>query len=385
MSTETKKAVVLGAGMVGTLMAKDLAQNGDFSVTLADHSEAALAKAVAYLGPDIPLQTKVCDLSDPAALKELATQSEVVLGALSSHLGYKALKTLAQAGTPYCDISFMSENAMDWNGLAREHGTVCVVDCGVAPGMSNLLTGAGVSMLDRADEVEIYVGGLPKNRSWPFEYKAGFAPSDVIEEYTRPSRIVEHGQVVVREALSEPELMEFDGIGTLEAFNTDGLRSLISTLDVPHMKEKTLRYPGHIELMRVFRETGLFQKETIDVQGQKVSPLALTQALLFPKWTFEEGEEDLTIMRIIVRGEENGQPKSYRWDLYEPYSQAERATSMSRTTALPCTIMARMLVDGTFAEPGVHPPEILGSNQTIVNRMLSELAQRGITYTATTS
>ncbi|MDF1839050.1 MAG: saccharopine dehydrogenase C-terminal domain-containing protein, partial [Planctomycetota bacterium] len=215
-------------------------------------------------------------------------------------------------------------------------------------------------------------------------YKAGFAPSDVIEEYTRPSRIVEHGQVVVREALSEPELMEFDGVGTLEAFNTDGLRSLIDTLDVPHMKEKTLRYPGHIELMRVFRETGLFQKEPIDVQGQKVSPLALTQALLFPKWTFEEGEEDLTVMRIIVRGEEAGKPKAYRWDLYEPYSQAERATSMSRTTALPCTIMARMLVDGTFAEPGVHPPEMLGSNKAIVDRMLRELAERGITYSATT-
>ncbi len=384
MSTQTKQAVVLGAGMVGTLMAKDLARGGEFAVTLADRSEAALAKAKAYLGPDIALETVACDLSDGETLKGLATQNDVVLGALSSHLGYPALETLAQVGTPYCDISFMAENAMDWNDLAREHGTVCVVDCGVAPGMSNLLTGAGVSMLDRADEVEIYVGGLPKHRSWPFEYKAGFAPADVIEEYTRPSRIVEHGKVVVREALSEPELMEFDGVGTLECFNTDGLRSLIDTLDVPHMKEKTLRYPGHIELMRVFRETGLFQKEAIDVQGQKVSPLALTQALLFPKWTFEEGEEDLTVMRIIVRGEEAGQPKTYRWDLYEGYSQEERATSMSRTTALPCTIMARMLVDGTFTEPGVHPPELLGGNKTIVDRMLSELSQRGITYTATT-
>ncbi|MBL4771191.1 MAG: saccharopine dehydrogenase NADP-binding domain-containing protein [Planctomycetes bacterium] len=385
MSSDSKKAVVLGAGMVGTLMAKDLASGGEFKVTLADRSEAALAKAKAYLGPDVPIETATCDLSDPAALKTLAESADVVLGALSSHLGYSALQTLAQVGTPYCDISFMAENAMDWNDLAREHGTVCVVDCGVAPGMSNLLTGAGVSMLDRADEVEIYVGGLPKNRTWPFEYKAGFAPSDVIEEYTRPSRIVEHGQVVVREALTEPELMEFDGIGTLEAFNTDGLRSLIETLDVPHMKEKTLRYPGHIELMRVFRATGLFQKETIEVDGQQVSPLALTQALLFPKWTFEEGEEDLTVMRIIVRGEENGKPKTYRWDLYEPYSKEERATSMSRTTALPCTIMARMLVDGTFKQPGVHPPELLGSNKVIVDRMLGELAERGITYTATTS
>ncbi len=369
--------------MVGTLMAKDLARNGEFQVTLADRSDAALAKAKAYLGADVALETKSCDLSDPDALRELASDADVVLGALSSHLGYPALKTLAQVGTPYCDISFMAENAMDWNDLAREHGTVCVVDCGVAPGMSNLLTGAGVAKLDHTDEIEIYVGGLPKNRSWPFEYKAGFAPSDVIEEYTRPSRIVENGKVVVREALSEPELMEFDGVGTLEAFNTDGLRSLIDTLDVPHMKEKTLRYPGHIELMRVFRETGLFQKECIDVQGQQVSPLALTQTLLFPKWTFEEGEEDLTVMRIIVRGQEGGKPRTYRWDLYEPYSKEERATSMSRTTALPCTIMARMLVDGTFTDPGVHPPELLGSNQAIVDRMLVELAERGIMYTAT--
>ncbi len=383
MSTHSKQAVVLGAGMVGTLMAKDMLRDGDFQVTLMDRSDQALAKAKAYLGAGSALETKACDLSDPDTLRKVASNTDVVLGALSSHLGYPALETLARVGTPYCDISFMAENAMDWNDLAREHGTVCVVDCGVAPGMSNLLTGAGVAMLDQAEEIEIYVGGLPKNRSWPFEYKAGFAPSDVIEEYTRPSRIVENGQVVVREALTEPELMEFDGVGTLEAFNTDGLRSLIDTLDVPFMKEKTLRYPGHIELMRVFRETGLFQKETIDVQGQQVSPLALTQALLFPKWTFEEGEEDLTVMRIIVRGEEGGKSKTYRWDLYEAYSQEERATSMSRTTALPCTIMARMLVDGTFTEPGVHPPELLGSNRTIVERMLSELAERGIAYTAT--
>ncbi|MCP5021791.1 MAG: saccharopine dehydrogenase [bacterium] len=383
MSTPSKQAVVFGAGMVGTLMARDMLRDGEFQVMLMDRSNLALAKAKAYLGTGSTLKTKTCDLSDPDTLRKAASNADVVLGALSSHLGYPALETLAQVGTPYCDISFMAENAMDWNDLAREHGTVCVVDCGVAPGMSNLLTGAGVAMLDQAEEIEIYVGGLPKNRSWPFEYKAGFAPSDVIEEYTRPSRIVEHGQVVVREALTEPELMEFDGVGTLEAFNTDGLRSLIDTLDVPFMKEKTLRYPGHIELMRVFRETGLFQKQTIDVQGQQVSPLALTQALLFPKWTFEEGEEDLTVMRIIVRGEEGGKSKTYRWDLYEAYSREERATSMSRTTALPCTIMARMLVDGTFTEPGVYPPELLGSNRAIVDRMLSELAERGIAYTAT--
>src|SRR5207247_9524925 len=140
--------------------------------------------------------------------------------------------------------------------------------------------------------------------------KAGFAPHDVIEEYTRPSRIVEHGRIVVREALSEPELMEFPELGTLEAFNTDGLRSVATTLAVPFMKEKTLRYPGHIELMRVLRSVGLFAKDPIEVKGPRgsagsaasVRPLDVLSTLLFPQWTYEEGEADLTVMRIDAKG-----------------------------------------------------------------------------------
>jgi saccharopine dehydrogenase-like NADP-dependent oxidoreductase len=126
-----------------------------------------------------------------------------------------------------------------------------VVDCGVAPGLSNMMCGAAAARLDPLESVEIYVGGLPAERHWPFDYKAGFAPWDVLEEYTRPARIVEHGQIVLKEPLSEPELLEFPGVGTLEAFNTDGLRSLAYTLKAPFMKEKTLRWPGHAELMRV--------------------------------------------------------------------------------------------------------------------------------------
>ena len=382
MSKQEKKAVVLGAGMVGTLMARDLARDGEFSVTLADRSDKSLAAAQARMESGSSITTEVCDLSNADTLHRLAKSHDVVLGALSSHLGYEALHALCQTGKPYADISFMPEDALHWHDLAKEHGSTCVVDCGVAPGMSNLLAGAGVAALDRADEIEIYVGGLSKERRWPFEYKAGFSPADVIEEYTRPARYVVDGKVVTFEALSEPELMDFDGLGTLEAFNTDGLRSLIDTLDVPNMKEKTLRYPGHIELMRVFRETGLFDKGLIQVDGQTVSPLAVTSALLFPKWQFEEGEEDLTVMRITVKGEKAGKTKTMCWDLFEPYSHTERATSMSRTTAYPCTLMARMLLDGTVSEPGVYAPEQLASNPVVIERMLSGLKDRGIEYKA---
>src|SRR4029450_4766258 len=127
--------------------------------------------------------------------------------------------------------------------------------------------------------VEIYVGGLPRERRWPFDYKAGFAPADVIEEYVRPARMVEQGRVVVKEALSEPELIDFPGVGTLEAFNTDGLRGLRAAVKAPFMREKTLRYPGHVELMRAFRETGFFSKEPVDLGGPLARPRAATGAL----------------------------------------------------------------------------------------------------------
>ncbi|MCA9291533.1 MAG: hypothetical protein KDA25_10415, partial [Phycisphaerales bacterium] len=277
---------------------------------------------------------------------------------------------------------FMPEDAWTLDELAKEHGVTAVVDCGVAPGMSNMLAGYAAASLDPCTNIEIYVGGLPRERRWPYEYKAGFSPYDVIEEYVRPSRIVEHGRVVVREALSEPELMDFDGVGTLEAFNTDGLRSLAATLDVPFMKEKTLRYPGHIELMRVFRETGLFGHEPIDAGGVTVRPIDVIQSLLFPKWTYEEGEEDLTVMRVLADGRRDGRDVRLTWDLLDFYDRASGATSMSRTTAMPCTAMARLVASGAFDQRGVIVPELVGRTSGMLDRVLGMLKERGIVYHA---
>jgi hypothetical protein len=186
------------------------------------------------------------------------------------------------------------------------------------------MAGYAVTQLEPCERLEVYVGGLPAVRSWPWEYKAPFAPSDVIEEYVRPARYVAHGELVVREALSEPEPFEMVGVGTLEAFNTDGLRTLARTLDVPHMKEKTLRYPGHIELMRVLRQLGLFSREPIEVDGVWVSPLALTSKLLFPQWTYGEGEEDLTVLRVVAEGKLGGGPAPPRVGAVRPTGSGHR-------------------------------------------------------------
>lgn len=380
------RAIVLGAGMVGSLMARDLAADPGFEVTAADVRPQALAR----FAPGDRVRTLQADLGDPAAIGRAVQGFDLVLGALSSSLGLQTLRAVIEAGKTYCDISFMAEDPTSLDALARERGVTAVVDCGVSPGVSNVAIGRAVAELDVTESIEILVGGLPVERRWPYEYKAPFAPHDVIEEYTRPARIVVDGRVVVREALSEPELVDFDGVGTLEAFNTDGLRSLIGSFPkIPHMRERTLRYPGHIALMRVLRETGYFSKDVISVGESggaqvRVRPLDVTAALLFPKWSFEEGEQDLTVCRVEVTGTRQGKKTRYVWELYDAYDAATATRSMSRCTGFPATIMARMLADKRFVKPGVHAPEVCGAQPGILEAMLGELGKRGIAYRART-
>ena len=186
---------------------------------------------------------------------------------------------------------------------------------------------------------------------------------------------------MVRPALSEPELIDFPRVGTLEAFNTDGLRSLLRTLEVPNMKEKTLRYSGHAALMRVFRETGLFDKKEIEVGGVKVRPLDVTSRLLFPKWAFQPGEEEFTVFRGVIEGGQGGRRLRYTYDLYDEYDRATGTSSMARTTAFPCVIVARMMARGEIREPGVFPPEILARRDGFLDEIVRELKTRGVNLT----
>jgi saccharopine dehydrogenase-like NADP-dependent oxidoreductase len=369
-----KRAIVLGGGMVGSVMARDLAQ--DLDVTVADVRPQALARL-----EQAGLRAVRADLADPARVGQLVAEYDLVLGALSSAIGFQTLRAVLEAGKSYVDISFMPEDGTELDALARARGVTAVIDCGVAPGISNMAAGFAVKALDRCERIDICVGGLPVVRRLPYDYKAGFSPYDVIEMYTRPARQVEGGRVVIKEALSEPELIDFPGIGTLEAFNTDGLRSLCKTLSVPTMRERTLRYPGHIDLMRAMRGAGLFSKQPIEIAGgQKVRPLDVTAALLFPVWTYQPGEADLTVMRIEAIGAQGGARIRYRWDLLDYHDPASDTRSMSRTTALPAALMARAIASGRFVRKGVHPPEVPGAEAGFFDWMLSELERRGVRY-----
>jgi len=259
-------------------------------------------------------------------------------------------------------------------------GGTAICDMGVAPGMSHMLVGYANEQLDQVGNVKIYVGGLPKDRIPPFEYKAVFSPSDVIEEYVRPARLVRAGKEIELEALSELEPLDFEQTGILEAFNSDGLRSLVKTIEAPEMVEKTLRYPGHVAKIKLLRDTGLFSKEKVKVGSTEIVPLELTQKLLFPLWKLEEGEVDLTVMRVIVQGTQEGITTSYQWDLYDEYDAATGVHSMARTTGYAATMATRMVLAGMYDRKGISPPEYIGRKFNCVDFILNGLKERNVVY-----
>jgi saccharopine dehydrogenase-like NADP-dependent oxidoreductase len=370
------KILVLGAGLVGGPMAMDLARDGEFEVTSADISAEALLKLREFPG----IQTIKADLGDLPELVALANGFDLVVSAVPGHMGYRTLETLIECRKNVVDIAFFPEDMFGLDEKARAMGVTVICDMRVAPGMSNVLLGYGASMLDHLEKGIIYVGGLPVVRTWPYEYKAVFSPIDVIEEYTRPARYIDGGRLVVREALSDPERIDFPGIGTLEAFNSDGLRTLATTLKGEYMIEKTLRYKGHIEKMAVLRDTGFFSKEPLNINGTLISPLEFTSRLLFPKWKLEPGEEDLTVMQVITEGTRDGVRQRYTWNLYDRYDTASGIHSMARTTGYAATMAARLIAGGLYHEKGVSAPEFLGRNPVFVNYLLEGLRRRGVVY-----
>lgn len=367
---------VLGCGLVGGPMARDLAGESTFAVTVADMRRDALERVQ---GPP-NLETIQADLRDAARVKALVAHSDLVLSAVPGHMGFGVLRTLIEAGKNVVDIAFFPEDPFLLDELARKNGVTVIVDCGVMPGMGNILAAHAASQLDHVAEILIYVGGLPQVREWPYEYRAVFSPIDVIEEYTRPARYLEFGRVVTRPALSDPEYIHFPGIGTLEAFNSDGLRTMLTTIKADCMKEKTLRYPGHIEKIAVLRETGFFSKEEIEIGGARVTPLEFTARILFPKWKLGEGEGDLTVMKVTVKGRKGARETTHTFDLLDRYDPTTRVISMARTTGYTATAAARMLHAGLYDTRGVSAPEFIGKDPRCVEFLLNELAQRGIHY-----
>ncbi|HQP15431.1 MAG TPA: saccharopine dehydrogenase C-terminal domain-containing protein [Bacteroidales bacterium] len=372
------KIIILGAGLVGSPMAIDLSKDEDTEVFVADISPVMFE----YLH-SFGIKTIQQDLSLPETVKNIVSGYDMVINAVPGFMGFQTLKAIIEAGKNVVDISFFPEDPFLLSELALKNNVIAVMDCGVAPGMMHILTGYAHHQLDETETCLTYVGGLPQIREYPYEYKAVFSPIDVIEEYTRPARYIENYKAVTKEALSDAELLNFPGLGTLEAFNSDGIRSLGSTIKAANIKEKTLRYPGHIGLMKVLRQTGFFSQEPIDVKGTKIKPMDVTAKLLFPMWELKKGEKDLTIMKVIVEGKKDGKKLRYTYDLLDFYDEETQTHSMARTTGYTATVALRMIASGLYRQEGLSVPEYIGNYPECVDFMLNGLAQRGVNYVET--
>ncbi|MFZ1785341.1 MAG: saccharopine dehydrogenase C-terminal domain-containing protein [Ferruginibacter sp.] len=365
---------ILGAGMVGRAMALDLAAK--YTVTSFDVSGHALQLLTEK---NKSIKTIKTDLSNYSNYESMLKGFDFIISAVPGFMGYHSLEAIINAKKNVVDISFFPENALDLHELAKEKNVTAIVDCGVAPGMSNLILGYHNERM-KITNFECQVGGLPKKRVFPFQYKAPFSPIDVLEEYTRPARYVENGHILTKPALSDAELIEFEPVGTLESFNTDGLRSILFTMGhIPNMKEKTLRYPGHIALMQALIKAGFLNTAPVQVKGQQISPLDFTSSLLFDQWKLGESEAEFTLMQIKLTDAE----KTICYDLYDEYDPETQTSSMSRTTGYTCTAAVNMLIEKLFTEKGVFPPELVGKDETCFNYILHYLKERNIHYRKT--
>ena len=367
--------IVLGAGMVGSVIARDMSEKHD--VTIADIEPQTL-KLLKKRLPSV--NTEEVDALNGETLKSFLQPFDIVICAVPGNLGFKVLKNVIEAGKDVVDISFAEENCLELDYLAKKHNVTAVIDCGVAPGMDNLLLGFLNTKMDVTD-FECFVGGLPKIRTKPFEYKAPFSPLDVIAEYVRPVHYFENGRELVKEPLTDRELIDFDRIGTLEAFNTDGLRSLIYTMNhIPNMKEKTLRYPGHVEAIRTLKHSGFFDQEPVTVNGMEISPLEFTSKVLINEWKLKRKEPEFTILRVNIRGTESGKRKEYIYDLYDEYDAIKNETSMARTTGFAANAVANLILKEKFDKVGVYAPEHIGGHTDCCKTVIDYMEERKVRY-----
>ena len=373
------KSVQIGCGLVGSIIANDMSDSG-FDVTVVDTNESVLAK----LKADNPkLNTVVSSCIDEKMLPEILMAADVVTAGVPGRFGHQMMEIVIKSGKSLCDISFMPEDFEELDELAKENNVTVVPDIGVAPGMSNFLVGRGAALLDEVEEVIIYVGGIPNKLVPPFNYQITWSAADVIEEYTRPARYIKDYNPVVIEAMGDLNEKEFSKIGVLETFITDGLRSLVKNIKARNMQERTMRWPGHVEQMRILRDMGLFEEKKRILGGVEVVPRDIACDLLFPMWKMnpDKGDRDLTVMQIEVAGYKGRDFVTHTWNLLDIFDEETWRNSMGRCTGSTCSIFAQAFVRGFIKEKGVIAPEKLAHSDELYNFVIEEQAKRNIIYT----
>jgi lysine 6-dehydrogenase len=374
------RMLVLGAGLQGSACAFDLLQNPDVrEVRLADLSVDHLPPFLApYSGPRL-IPTRL-DVRAREAVLALMRQSDAVMSAIPYYFNFPLAELAVEAGVHFCDLGGNTEivfRQKELSAQAEAKGVTIVPDCGVAPGMVNVLAQYGISQLDTVNAVRMFVGGLPQQPQPPLNYQIVYSLEGVLDYYTTLSWVLRDGKRTQVRALSERELVDFgDTVGELEAFHTAGGLSTMPFRyegKIRAMEYKTLRYPGHAHIMEAIRDLGLLSLDPIDVKGTKAIPRDVVVATIGPKLKKPEGR-DLVALRVIVAGTKNGAPRTLSWELVDRYDERHGISAMMRTTGYSLSITGQMQVNGEITPPGVHTPDECVPPQ----RYIEELAKRGI-------
>lgn len=372
------KVLILGCGNIGSVAAEDLAKSSSsIQVVAADKSEKRAKETAEKIGKNNVSWIQL-DITNPDKLANALKDFDLAMGFLPGKLGYCLTKACIDAGKDLVDVSFMSENPLTLNIDAKKAHVTIVPDCGLAPGISNILVGHATAELDKVQSIHIMVGGLPEKPVPPLDYVITWSPENLIDEYMRKARIVKEGKIIEVEALSGLEEVEFPRFGELEAFYTDGLRTLPQTIpDVYDMWEKTLRYRGHAEKIKLLKTLGFFGEERIDVDGASVSPRKLTARLLEQKLRKPE-IRDIVALKVEVSGVKNGRQTRYVYHLLDHYDEERKVTAMARTTAYSASIVAQLVLKKELREKGVVPTEKIGMDDTLFRLFLGEVEKREI-------
>jgi lysine 6-dehydrogenase len=355
--------LVLGAGLQGSACAYDLLQNPEVKqVRLADlHLEHLPSFLKPLVGPRL-IPTPL-DVRDRAAVLAVMRECDAVMSAIPYYFNLPLAECAVEAGVHFCDLGGNTEIVFQQKALADKaaaKGVTVVPDCGVAPGMVNILSQYGIEQLDKVDSVRIFVGGLPQNPEPPLNYQIVYSIEGVLDYYTTLSQVVRGGKRVQVKALSEIEMVDFpDPVGGLEAFHTaGGLSTMASRYEgkIATMEYKTLRYPGHAVIMETIRDLGLLDLEPVDVKGVKVVPRDVFISVVGPKLTKPKGK-DLLALRVTVAGTKSGKPATRQFDLIDRYDEEHGISAMMRTTGYSLSITGQMQVRGQVTPPGVWTPD----------------------------
>lgn len=372
------KIIVLGCGNIGSVAAKDLAESlSSAEIVMCDVNRSRAEAAVSKIGQS-NVSWVQADASNRSDLVSTLKKFDLAVGALPGWMGYRACEASISAKVDMVDVSYMPEDVMTLNKDALK-AEVCVVpDCGMSPGLGSLFVGRAVSKLDQIESVHMLNGGLPETPVPPLGYVITWSVKDLIDMYSRKVNIVREGKVIQVEAMSGLEEITFPGVGKLEAFYTDGLRTLLHTVkSAKDMWEKSLRYPGHVEKIKLLKALGFFDEKPIEVENFKFSPKELAAKLMETKLKRPE-IPDIVAMLVEVCGLGDGKEVMYVYHMLDHYDKKRQVTAMARTTAYTASVVAQLLAKKAIEEKGVIPPEKLGMEEKLYNGTIGMMKERGV-------